>query len=301
MTTENVKKTLHDKFMQIDASIRGKSMVKKSKQLIDNGVNNFGANASSITGSKKLANCREFKDVNNTKQAIYKFILSNTIPFGDYRLISPARFIKIKQDLDKLLVQFQNNVDSLVLSWKQIVLDDKSKLGTLYNPADYPSENELRSSFGSKVIYRPLPDFNQFTVNGLTNSDMQELAKTLDESVKDDINAFNADMLQKLIYGTNPDGNEKLGNGLLYAISRIATTDSFKQNTLDNVKEVAEIVTDLNALDNPIIQSFAQKIKSLFDRDASHLRDSAGARKQLTEEAKSELEKIEEELKKLAI
>lgn len=297
MTTNKTVKTLHDKFMQIDPNIRGKSMIRKSKTLIDSGISNFGAEAGSITGSKKLANCRELKDVNNDKQAIYKFVLSNSIPLGEYRVISPTRFLKIKQDLDKLIEQYNKDIEKLLIAWNQIVIDDQKRLGTLYNVADYPSESELRASFGATVVFRPLPDFSQFSVSGLPNADAIELAKTLNETIESDVMELNADLLKKLLFGSDPDRNDKLGNGLVYTIARLSTSEGFKQNTLDNVKKIAEAVKDLNALDVPTLNQFSDNLIRIFSIDADSIREDKTARNQVVQDAKTELAKIEEAMK----
>lgn len=285
-------KTLSDRFMEIDPTIRGKSMVKKSNDMIDNSVSTFKAEKSSVTGSKKLANCKELRDVNNIKQQIYKYIISNSLQLGKFRVISPARFIKIKQDLDKMLDELRLKMDEFVFQWPEIVKQDMVRLGRLYNSSDYPSQEELRNSFGAAIVFRPLPDFNKFNVTGLDSNDSNELMKTLNDSLQEDVNGLVGDLLNKLIYGNDPERNEKTGNGLLYSITRLATEDSFKQNTLDNVKKIAEAVKDLNALDVTEINEFADNLIRIFNVDADSIRNSKSARLDVVTDAQAELEKI---------
>lgn len=286
-------KTLHDRFMEIDPTIRGKSMIRKSNEMIDNNVSHFGADKSSITGSKKLANCKELRDVNNAKQAIYKYIICNSLQLGKFRVISPARFIKIKQDLDKMIEDLQKLMQIMVDKWPTIVKDDELRMGTLYNAKDYPSVEELKASFGATIVFRPLPDFSNFNVTGLDANDSSQLMQTLNDSLQEDVNGLVQDLLRKLIFGSDPDRNNKEGNGLLYSIARLASADSFKQNTLDNVKDIAQAVKDLNALDIPELNAFADKLINIFNVDADSLRDSKQARVQIVNDSQAALAEIE--------
>jgi hypothetical protein len=306
MTTNmmNRVKQLHESFMQFKVEIRGKSFVKKSNEMIDNSAKAFNASTSSITGSIKLAASRQLKDVKNSEQSIRAFIRMNTVRLGDYEIISPARFIKIKERFNELVSKHNEVIETLITDWNKIKEEDKKNLGSLYNEAHYPNVEEVRASHSLHWIVSPLPDVSSFRIKGLDIEDSTELAEKLNGVLENQLSVAYNDLLNKILYGKNPDANKvvidgeevTLGNGLQYAIHRISSFDeenSFKQNTIDNVNQICEIVEDLNAFGDPQITKICDSLKKICKKDANDLRDSEREREEFINEAQKALEDIE--------
>lgn len=278
--------------MQLSVRISGKSFTKKSKALIDSGANAFGANTSAITGSKKLCHSRELADVKNCEQALRNFVRTNTIRLGELTVISPKRYLKVKQEVTKLSDKFADAKTALLAAWDNVCKADQSKLGTLYNSADYPTANEIAQAFDVKVSVLPLPVAN-FAALGLPSEETETLATAFSETVAKDLQAMSCELFGKLVYGSNPDTNDGAGNGLLYAIKRLKSGDSFRSATLRNVSDIADTVNDLNALDNPDIAKLAESLKEVFAVDADAVRDNEVARANLVASAEEQLRAIE--------
>lgn len=307
IVTNSAIKNLHEVFMQFNVKISGKSMVKKASDVISNAAAHFKASGSSITASKKLMQSRELKDLKNAEQALRNFIKANTIKLGEYSIISPTRFLKIKEQFNKLVDRHKEAMDIFIANVDKIKQQDKTSagLGDLYNESDYPSEQEIRNSFGVVWIVAPLPDMSNLQIKGLEKEDSEALLTKLNDLVNVDLSNMYQDLLNKIIYGKNPDTNNiidddgdevKLGNGLLYAIHRLANftkENSFKQNTIDNIKDVCDIVEDLNALGDVRISNICANLKRIFNKDADYLRIDDNDRNEVVMNAQEQLEEIE--------
>lgn len=278
--------------MQLSVRISGKSFVKKSKALIDSGAQKFGADVSAITGSKKLCHSRQLADVKNCEQALRNFVRANTIRLGELTVISPKRYLKVKQEVTKLSDKFADAKAALLTAWDGICKADAGKLGSLYNVADYPTANEIAQAFDVRVSVLPLPVAN-FGSLGLPSEETETLANAFSETVTKDLQAMSCELFGKLVYGSNPDTNDGVGNGLLYAIARLKSGDSFRSATLKNVSDIAETVNDLNALDNPDIAKLADALKEIFSVDADTVRENESARNALVSSAEEQLKAIE--------
>lgn len=302
-------KQLHECFMEFKVEIRGKSFVKKSVEMVNNNAATFKASSTSLTGSKKLGVSKFLRDVKNSEQAIRNFVRVNTAKLGDYEIISPTRFLQIKQDFNRLVETHNKNIEALVANWDAIKENDKKPaphgLGDLYNESDYPSAKEVRDSHSLIWIVKPLPDMSRLKIKGLDQDESAELFSKLNGSIMSDYKGMFADLLNKLIFGKNPDSNNviidgeeiKLGNGLYYALYRIKNFDennSFKQNTIDNVTQICDIVQQLNALNDPNINAICDKLRNLFKKDADSLRSNDEEREEFVENAQDALDEIQD-------
>lgn len=305
MTTTHVNgatnKRLHEVFMEFKVKVRGKSLVKKAHQVVDNAMTTFKVSKDKFTSSKKILHSKELKNVQNTAQALRLFVKAHTVRLGDYDVINSKLYIENKQKVNTLVEQHEKAIREFLAAVDEIQKKDAlpapDGLGDLYNAADYPSEDELNKAFGVEIVVRPLPDFSRMQVNGLDDENAKSLLERLNGTVNNEVNQMQSDLLRKLVYGKNPDTNEGVGNGLMYAIQKIGAyeekVNNFRQATIDNVVEIAEIVDNLNALGNEDISKFAEKIRKLFFVDADDLKDNKIQREKLVMSAEEELDKIE--------
>lgn len=289
----NKSNHVSSKLMQLSVKISGKSFVKKSSALIDNATKVFGAENSAITGSKKLYRCDEYNKLKNAEQSLRAYIRTNTVRLGDLQVISPKRFLKVKTEISKRKDIFDEARNAFVAKLPDLEQSEKTRLGSLYNSADYVSAREIEQSFSVAVSVLPLPVAN-FATLGLPQEESETLTQAFSETISKDLSAMTCELLHKLINGANPDSNEGVGNGLLYAIQRLASGDSFRSGTIRNVAEISEVVRDLNALDNPDIEKLTNSLIELFGKaDADTLRDNSTERETLVNNAKEQLKAIE--------
>ncbi len=90
---------------------------------------------------------------------------SVTLPWGNQgeRLLPATLFMDYVQTMGQFKTEFEARVRKFCTDYPTLVQDARQRLGTLYNPADYPTEVRSRFSFDTPVS--PVPSANDFRVN----------------------------------------------------------------------------------------------------------------------------------------
>ena len=90
-----------------------------------------------------------------------------TLPWGDNgdRLLPAKFYMEYTNELRQYKSEFESLVNNFCSAYPQLVQDRRVKLGTLYDPADYPPIEEIRSSFTLKTTFMPIPDTADFRVD----------------------------------------------------------------------------------------------------------------------------------------
>lgn len=100
---------------------------------------------------------------------------SVTLPWGNQgeRLLPATLFMDYVQTMGQFKAEFESRAAKFAAIYPQLVQDARQRLGTLYNPADYPTEVRSRFSFDTPVS--PVASANDFRVN--LNSEYVEAIK----------------------------------------------------------------------------------------------------------------------------
>jgi hypothetical protein len=75
-------------------------------------------------------------------------------------------------------------IQDFYTNYADLIELSKHHMGDLFNPYDYPDIDELRSKFGFRLVFSPLPESGDFRLD-IPNADMQELASNYESSFKD--------------------------------------------------------------------------------------------------------------------
>lgn len=93
----------------------------------------------------------------------------HTSPWSDRgpRLLPTSAFIAYKAELNERRLRFEGMVDKFCAfypDWLDKQMQNSS-LGNLFDPADYPSVEELRGKFGFYPTFSPLPESGDFRID----------------------------------------------------------------------------------------------------------------------------------------
>jgi hypothetical protein len=75
-------------------------------------------------------------------------------------------------------------IDDFYLNYADLIDLAKHHMGDLFNPYDYPSIEELRSKFGFRLVFSPLPEGGDFRLD-IPKADMDELGEQYESAFKD--------------------------------------------------------------------------------------------------------------------
>lgn len=228
--------------------------------------------------SKRLMPATALKDVNSSLTAIRSHFYESTLPWRDKgdRLLTRKMYMDFVEKHEDLKRKAVVAIEKFITEVYPRELDRAEfRMGDMFNPGDYPSQAELWDMYKVRLDFEPVGDASDFRV------DMdQRHVDSIRESIERGVNERIASAMRE-VWG-------RLAKTLKHFHDRMADTDAtFKKATVDNLREIAEILPKLNVLDDPDLEAIRQDIEQhLVDHDAADLRKDSVKRQEVTTEAK---------------
>lgn len=207
---------------------------------------------------KELFKARELQVIHGEDRKIKTYLKWNTIPIPDLRIGTYAATVDTIEAVDRKIAEYesyrQNNlVPALIGAYDRILSESRTQLQDLYDPADYPSRDELRTAFTVGLEYR---DFGKVPTQLPWSIRQRELEKgsdkinTLADSMKKILRVQMAELVTQLTKSLAPD--EKTGKKKRIYDSTIDRfeefLDSFQRRRIASDDELSEMVDRAKAL-----------------------------------------------------
>jgi hypothetical protein len=213
-----------------------------------------------------------------------------TMPWADRgaRLLPTSMFFEYKQEVNTRRNYFMSKVDKFCETYPQLLADAPQHMGDLFNPADYPSVEEVRSKFGFQLVFSPVPESGDFRLSA-GEADLAELRAQYDEAynirVKDAMqSAWDKvhDLLQRMSEKlTEPDGDN-------------AKPKLFHGTFITNVNDLCGLLSHLNITNDPQLENARRDLERLVSNvDIDDVRKDIGARIDLKAQVDQVLNKFD--------
>ena len=216
---------------------------------------------------------------NKVRQYHYKM----TLPWMDNggRLLPSKLFMEYRNEMDSLRSQYEQLVRTFIKAYDgHLVQDARMRLGTLYEPEDYPPGSDLWSKFSIDLDIMPVPDAADFRVD-VAESEISRIREEIATNVAqrqrkamDDAWARVRDVVQTI------------------ELRLSAPKPVIRDSLIDNAKELTTLLPSLNVIDDPVMAEVAHEITHNLLVDVWTLRNSLTARNKVAQAAKKILEKI---------
>lgn len=196
-----------------------------------------------------------------------------TLPWSDKgsRLLPTSMFFDYKQEANARRSYFDSKVTQFIEQYPNLVLAAERSLGDLFNPADYPSIDEVRSKFGFRLVFSPVPESDDFRID-VGNSELAELREQYESAYEsrvheamqvawDKLHDVLTTMSEKL---TEPEGEKpKLFHGTF----------------VSNITDMCQLLTHLNITNNPELEMARRELeRAIANVDVDDIRSDPGLR-----------------------
>ena len=90
-----------------------------------------------------------------------------TMPWSDsgLRLLTTPLFFEYNKKMTEGEAEFYRLVSEFMDDYDNMIARAHTKLGTLFNPEDYPTQDEVRSKYNFRLKYSPVPEVGDFRVD----------------------------------------------------------------------------------------------------------------------------------------
>lgn len=215
---------------------------------------------------------------------------TRTLPWADKgaRLLATSLFMDYKTEVNVRRDTFNKMVDNFMVQYPSLVQTANNYLGTLFNPDDYPSSDEVRDKFGFRLVFSPVPEAADFRLQ-VAEQDLQDLRKQYEDSFNDRIaDAMREpwDRLHKLLLGmsdklTDVDGEDE-------------TKKRYHDTLITNAQSLCAMLTHLNITKDPQLEQARRDLElTMLGADIDIIKESPEVRKGMKDKLDAILKQYE--------
>lgn len=177
-----------------------------------------------------------------------------TLAWGDNgdRLLAASLFMEFTQEMRRFRTEFEQRVRTLVNDYPRLVQEARKRLGTMYDPNDYPATSDISNRFYFNLEYSPVPTANDFRV---------DLSAEHVEAIKADI--------QRVEHERQDKAMREVFDRVRKIVGKIheQTKDEDRRiydSALENARDLADLLPALNFTNNPQLTTVEADIRKLL-------------------------------------
>ncbi len=232
--------------------------------------------------NKQLIDKKHLAKINEIAGQMRTYHYSRTHAWTDkgLRLLPSELFMEYRQAMADFKSRFMAAANEFVLAYPLLVQDARVRLGTMYDPADYPQPADIARSFSVDMEIMPVPDAGDFRV---------DVMKEAEDEIREQITR----VVQERQAAMTKDCWTRIGE----VVGRIAeqcgkSKGRIHDSLMDNARELMHVLPALNVTGDPALKEIEQEIRALIvPPDA--IRSNAAVRQRLAEGAARVLTKIQ--------
>jgi len=208
-----------------------------------------------------------------------RFYYLHTLPWEDRvsRLASVRKVEEIATVLNRNILQYEEILRRTVgddAAYMQAIYDQRLWLGASWAYGDYPGREAFMQRYHARLDIMPLT----------TTTDLRcELSESLRAQIAESIERDTAERFRLAM----ADCWKKLYEPVRKMADTLSQSDASFRNTLvGNIREVCEVMPELNILDDPELKRMTDEVMGrLADADTDALKDDAGVRMEYAQRA----------------
>ena len=234
--------------------------------------------------NKLLVPAASLKPIANMIGKIRDYHESVTLPWmNEGQRVLPAKlYLEYTQQMRGMRDSFNALVDEFYNNYPTLIKEARLKLGTMYDPGEYPPPDVIRGKFDLGFRFEPIPDAADFRVD-------------IDA---DDVKAIRADITRN-ISTQQHDALQHCWGRLREVVSKIEERLSdpdaiFRDSLIENARSLIKILPALNLLEDPELEAARTAVEHrLCMISPQRLRDDKAVRAQTAQAASEILQRMQ--------
>lgn len=244
------------------------------------------ADKDSASVSKALVHKDNFKRIKAALKDMKDYHKEVTLPWDNNggRLLPSTKFNEYSAKIRECQRELDAAVGEFIEGYPDFIVEAEERLGDLFEPTDYPEQNELRDKFALSVEFDKVPEAGDFRV------DMpQHEQDRIRQSIEGRVEAQYTESMKKIWY--------RIHSAVAHMHERLSDQDNIFHNTLvSNIEDLVNVLPDLNVMNDPGLDEMTNEIRNkLCGYNADDLRKDPTVREEAAEnsgELKSKIEAI---------
>jgi len=216
------------------------------------------------------------RDIENYAAGCRLWHNAQTLPWSDKgaRLMPTSLFMAYKSEANVRRDTFNRMADNFVNQYPALVQTAQNYLGGLFNADDYPSADTVRSKFGFRLVFSPVPESGDFRLD-VAEQDLQDLRQQYESNFNDrlaDAMKEPWDRLHKLL----TDMSKKLTDA---GDEEEQGKRRYHDTLITNATSLCGLLTHLNVTKNPKLEDARRQLEqAMLGADIDSIKESAEVR-----------------------
>jgi len=201
---------------------------------------------------------------------------TRTMPWADRgpRLLPTSLFFDYKTEADARQAYFDNKVSEFLLAYPSLVQTAHNYLGTLFDPADYPEADEVRTKFGFRMVFSPVPTAGDFRID-LPAQEMEAMRKQYETHANERVASAMKDQWGKL-----HDMVSRMSEKLVEPEEE--DKRRWHDTFLTNAQEMCSMLTHLNVTKDPSLEAARRDLeRAIAGVDIDHIKEDFTVREDM--------------------
>ena len=242
---------------------------------------------------KHLLARKHLADIQRAESEARSFHMRNTLPWkdGGDRLLPSKNFLRYNKGMRDLKQKFENAVAKFLNQYPKLVTDAKQLLGSMYHKNEYPNQTEIEDLFRFFTDIRPVPVSGDFRVE-LSENEVKKIKDQIDRSNENSRKEAMKDMWAKL-YAPVKAMAEGMADEVDINNGKITKKGRVYDSYVDNLKEITDILPDLNVDDDDDLNKMVQEVRNTLTQNTpGQLRKDPGLKNDTAQKAQDIMDKM---------
>ena len=189
------------------------------------------------------------------------------------RLLPTSLFMDYKANMNVYQQNMNTMIEDFYANYADLIDLAKHHMGDLFNPYDYPSIEELRSKFGFRLVFSPLPEGGDFRLD-IPKADMEELGQQYESAFNDRLKDAMREPWDKL-HKTLTHISEKLTD----VEGDDETKKRYHDTLITNAQELCGLLSHLNVTKDPLLENARRSLElTMLGVDIEAIKESPDVR-----------------------
>lgn len=264
--------SLQEKALLVKLKIRQWDGFKKDKRVAEDVDVRFKTAGKAGNYNKRLLDPSVLKPLNKITSKLRVEHNRVTTPFAydGVSVLAKELFFDYRNMFTGFKTSFINETENFLTQYPIHKANRASELGDMFDPADYPSVEQLRSKFEMSVKFFPVPASDHFIVD-MEKQYMDELRDGLMDELADTQRAS----VQSLY--------DRVSALLMHMHERLSDPQNvFRDTLVENIQQMVEVLPAMNMFDDPVLCEVHERLqKDVLIVDAQDLRVDMPMRKHI--------------------
>ncbi len=273
---------LNDRALLVQLSISQWTARKFDKRTTKEVADAHGTTTAAGRYNKALLPMNDLLDhVHKKSTHIRTKYYDNTLPWGidGTQMLPTSNYLQFMTEFRKERDEWNILVNNFVDNYDTLKDDAKRILGSLYDPADYPSAVDIRAKFHMDMAVYPVPS-TDFRV-AIASEELSRIQQDVERRVKDAEQAALQEVWQRLF------------DRVKHMAEKLADPKAiFRDSMVENAREICALLPRLNFNDDPNLEAMRQQVEATLLKHPEALRNDPDLRRDTAAEARAIMDKM---------